>query len=48
MLARLARSSYRHRRRVLAVWVVLLAFALTVGSQLAGEWKGGRFPVERS
>jgi RND superfamily putative drug exporter len=49
MLARLARSSYRHRRRVLAVWVVLLAFALTVGSQLAGEWSdGGSLPGTES
>jgi RND superfamily putative drug exporter len=38
MLARLARLSYHRRRRVLAVWLLLLALALTAGSSLAGSW----------
>jgi putative drug exporter of the RND superfamily len=45
MLARLARTSYEHRRCVVAVWVVLLALAITVGGALAGEWSNsGHLP----
>jgi RND superfamily putative drug exporter len=45
MLARLARFSYRRRRRVLAAWLVALALALTVGASLAGAWaNNGRLP----
>ena len=36
MLARLAVASYRHRRRVLAIWVALLS-VLTVGSMAVGK-----------
>jgi RND superfamily putative drug exporter len=45
MLARLARFSYRRRRRVLAAWLIALALALTVGASLAGAWaNNGRLP----
>jgi RND superfamily putative drug exporter len=45
MLARLARSSYVHRRRVVLAWVALAVVALALGSQLAGPWaSGGRLP----
>jgi putative drug exporter of the RND superfamily len=45
MLTRIARSSYRHRRAVLAIWLVALALAIVGGSALAGEYAtSGRLP----
>jgi RND superfamily putative drug exporter len=45
MLSRLAHTSYRRRRLVLAVWIGLMVFMLTVGSSLAGSWAtNGRLP----
>ena len=45
MLTRIARTSYRHRRAVLAIWLVALALAIVGGSALAGEYAtNGRLP----
>jgi RND superfamily putative drug exporter len=45
MLSRLARTSYRHRRLVLAAWLGLMLFMVTVGGSLAGTWAtDGRLP----
>jgi RND superfamily putative drug exporter len=38
MLGRLAIACYRHRRRVLLLWLALVVAAITVGPGLAGRW----------
>src|SRR5262245_51091817 len=45
MLTRLARSSYRHRRAVVIVWVALLVVGFVGGSALKGDYAtSGRLP----
>jgi RND superfamily putative drug exporter len=45
MLTRLGRTSFRHRRLVLAVWVAALVLAVVGGSAIAGETAtSGRLP----
>ena len=45
MLHRIARTSFRHRRLVLALWSLALALAVTVGPALAGDYaNSGRLP----
>ena len=38
MLARIARTCFRHRRLVLVAWIAVLAAAIAGGSALAGHW----------
>src|SRR5262245_7430150 len=45
MLSRLARTSYRRRRLVLAAWIGVMILMVTAGSSLAGSWAtNGRLP----
>ena len=45
MLARLARSSYRHRRLVVLAWILLLTGTVAVSSLVAGRTAtSGRLP----
>jgi RND superfamily putative drug exporter len=45
MLRSLARSSFRHRRLVLAAWVLVLVAAGIGGKAIAGDWaQGGKLP----
>ncbi len=41
MLARIARTCYRRRRRVAVAWIVALVIAVVGGSALAGTWATG-------
>jgi RND superfamily putative drug exporter len=41
VLARIARTSYRHRRRVLLAWVVALVVTVVGGSAIAGHYATG-------
>ena len=41
MLTRIARTSYRHRRRVLLAWIVVLVVSVLGGSALAGRYATG-------
>ncbi len=45
MLHRIARSSFHHRRLVVALWVLALIAAIVVGPALAGRYaNSGRLP----
>ena len=45
MLTRLARTSFHHRRAVVALWVLAFVIAIAAGSALAGDYaKSGRLP----
>ena len=41
MLARIARTCYRRRRRVAVAWIVALVVAVLGGAALAGTWANG-------
>jgi len=45
MLARLARTCYRHRRIVIGVWLLVFVIGIVFGGALKGEWAtSGRLP----